>query len=133
MGRLKIVQGKMKAEQYVDILEKSLKESALEMGIENNFIFQQDNGLKHTSNIAIDYFYREDIYPIDHPPGSADLNPIEHLWNEVDRSIPNQYRKNMHTFQTKLFEVWSNIPPTIFRPCIEIMKDRLQAIIDNKG
>ena len=53
VGALVRVNGIMKKEDYRDILEVNLKQSARNLGIGRRWIFQQDNDPKHTSKIGV--------------------------------------------------------------------------------
>ena len=52
-------------------------------------IFQQDNAPCHKARIISDWFLEHDneFTVLKWPPQSADLNPIEHLWDVVEREI----------------------------------------------
>src|SRR5215813_504262 len=80
VGQLMEVEGKMDADQYVNILDNHLLPSLEESGIPiEDSIFQPDNNPKHTSKKAKNWMEESDISLLDWPPQSPDLNPIEHL------------------------------------------------------
>ena len=67
--RLAEVEGKMNAEQYVEILENNLLPSMEESGISlKDVIFQQDNDPKHTSKRAKEWMEDNNITLLDWPP-----------------------------------------------------------------
>ncbi len=51
--------------------------------------FQQDNAPCHKAQIISDWFLEHDneFTLLKWPPESPDLNPIEHLWDVVEREI----------------------------------------------
>ena len=51
-GRLVRIEGKMNAAMYRDILDEKLLQSALDLRLGQQFIFQQDNDPKHTTKIS---------------------------------------------------------------------------------
>ena len=66
VGRLAEVEGKMNAEQYVDILENNLLPSMEESGISlKDVIFRQDNDPKHTSKRAKEWMEDNNITLLD--------------------------------------------------------------------
>lgn len=133
LGHLTEICGKMNAEMYKNTINEHLFESASEMGILNDFIFQQDNDPKHTSRLFKSYIKEKGIMCLSWPSQSPDLNPIENLWDELDRRILQIKRKSFSEFKTALFSVWSEIGINIIQNLIKSMPKRLKLVIDAKG
>lgn len=133
VGNLVEIEGIMTADRYIDIINENLEESLLKMGLEESFIFQQDNDPKHTARKSTAFFKANRIKLLEWPPQSPDLNPIENLWSILDRQVD----KGEVTNKTKLFkalnEAWQNIDETYLHNLVESMPRRLQAVIQAKG
>jgi hypothetical protein len=52
VGELAIVEGIINAKGYVNILRGNLKKSVRQLGIQDSYLFQQDNDSKYTARIT---------------------------------------------------------------------------------
>ncbi|GBM71348.1 Transposable element Tc1 transposase [Araneus ventricosus] len=87
LGNLVFIDGIMNHALYLNILRDSLILSAQNLGIGNNFVFHQDNDPKHTAlNVRLWCLYNCP-QNLKTPPQSPDLNPIEHIWRELEIRI----------------------------------------------
>ena len=79
VGKLVFIDGKMDRFTYKNIIARNLPLSKDMLGLGNNFIFQQDNDLKHKSAYVANYFKIMSINQLESPLQSPDLNIIENL------------------------------------------------------
>ena len=136
LGPLVKVSGKLNRLDYIKILEKHLLPL-----INNNFnykkyLFQNDNAPIYTAKDVQQWILENKIRILpDWPSQSPDLNPIEHLWSELERKIRNRSEniKNFKELEIALQEEWSKISRNQLMNYIESMPRRIEAVIRNNG
>lgn len=132
MGPLHNIIGIMDRFMYRDILQNVMLPH-VEDTLPLRFKFQQDNDPKHSSKLVKKFFTDEQIPVLKWPSQSPDLNPIENLWEILDRSVRTRTYSNKGDLFASLQEKWSNLDMGIVDKLIESMPRRCQAVIDNKG
>lgn len=133
VGNLVKINGIMTADVYIDIINENLEESLLKLGLEDNFIFQQDNDPKHTAKKSQAFFRSCRIKQLEWPPQSPDLNPIENLWAILDNRINKSGVTNKNSYFEALQLAWENLDPQHLKNLIESIPRRLQKVIEAKG
>lgn len=132
VGRLVFIDGIMDKYLYLNILKNNLKESATQLGLNDSFIFQQDNDPKHTALIVKEWLLYH-TKQLKTPPQSPDLNPIEHLCDHIGRQIRKREVKGRTELKNIIMEEWSKIPSSVTQHLVDSMRSRLQEVIKSKG
>lgn len=133
VGELDFIDTTMNAQYYVKLLEKNLAPSVSKLNLPGHWIFQQDNDPKHTSRLAKEWLQQNTPNMLDHPPQSPDLNPIENLWDHLDRQIRKRKITSKETLKEALLDEWVKIPPEYTRKLAESMPNRLKCVKKAKG
>lgn len=133
VGPLYKIEGIMDRFGYRNILDTVMLPFAEEeMPIQ--WCFQHDNDPKHSAKIVKEWFVDNRINVLKWPSNSPDLNPIENLWEILNRSIRGQKTySNKEELFNALLEAWNNIPPNIIEGLIASMPRRCAAVIKNSG
>lgn len=133
VGNLVFIDGKMDQYVYKNILLHNLLPSARKLGLESGFVFQQDNDPKHTARSVKQWLSENIENVLEWPPQSADLNPIEHLWDHLDRKIHEQPISSLTELRKVIQREWEKIPANVTKNLVDSMPRRLQAVLKSKG
>uniref|UniRef100_A0A8R1I205 PBPe domain-containing protein n=1 Tax=Caenorhabditis japonica TaxID=281687 RepID=A0A8R1I205_CAEJA len=93
----------------------------------------QDNDPKHTSGHVANWFRRRRVDLLEWPSQSPDLNPIEHMWEELEQRLKGFRASNANQIFAQLEAAWKSIPMTVVQTLLDSMPRRCQAVIDAKG
>ncbi len=136
VGKLHLYEGKMDSEKYCDVLEKNLKEHMGKL-IEGEMLFMQDNATCHNSKYSkANFFEKKGFQPIDWPPQSPDLNPIENLWSIMKEKLWRERAqiKNERDTWKMAQEIWyKKIPQEIVQKMYKRMSERCSKVVKQKG
>jgi hypothetical protein len=133
VGQLAIVEGIMNAKGYVNILRGNLKNSVCKLGIQDSYLFQQDNDPKHTARIKREWLSYNARGLLETPPQSPDNNPIENLWSLLETKIRKCKCPSRQMLIENLERECDKIGQEVTANLVYSMPRRIQAIADAKG
>lgn len=133
VGNLVFIESTMKKEDYLNILKTHVAPSVHKLGLSQSWIFQQDNDPKHSSRIVKEWLLYRTPKTLDHPPQSPDLNPIEHLWEHLDKKIRERRISCKDDLKIALQDEWSKISPDFTKTLVDSMPRRLSEVLKSKG
>ena len=126
-----VVNGNLTAQRYVDEILRPVVVPLLRrhQGPRRQLMFQHDNARPHAARLTQAFMRQERMNVLEWPPYSPDLNPIEHLWDELGRRVYKRQPPpaNVADLTLALQDEWRNIPmATIARLCDSMLR-RIQA------
>ena len=131
-SQLIVVDGNMTAVRYRDEI---LRPVAVPLVQQRHLIIQQDNARPHVARVCQDFLANNNIVPLDWPPYSPDLSPIEYLWDELDRRV--RKRRNppatLAQLRNALINEWNNIPMRTVNALVNSIQRRIRAATAARG
>ena len=67
------------------------------------------------------------------PPQSPDLNPIENLWDYIERKLEKVLSTTLKGLSQTVKNIWQGIPQEVISNLISSMPRRIEAVIKAKG
>jgi hypothetical protein len=98
-------------------------------------LYQHDSTPCHKVRYVKEWFVDNKVPEMNCPAQSPDLNPIQHLWEELERRIRSRPQRptSLTALVTALQEELDAIPPEMFRHLVESLPGRVGAVIKAKG
>ena len=136
VGNICRIYGHMNGDLYRQILKEDLLGTIEWHGMDKeNIIFQQDNDPKHTAHLTKQWFEDNRVKVLDWPAQSPDLNPIEHLWNEMDRRLrrlETPVRTQDHLWDA-IQKIWVELGSDVCKKLVDTMPTRINDVIRANG
>lgn len=126
--------GGLNSQRYIDnILQTHVVPLAQIMG--DQFLLMHDNARPHVANCVREFLGEENIETLDWPSLSPDINPIEHLWDQLKRSVRCRIPAPQTVAELKiaLTEEWERLPQENVVTLIQSMPNRINAVIRARG
>ena len=131
VGELIRVENRMRKEDYMQILEQYAIPPGCHL-ISRNFIMHQNKDLKHSSKLRKGFLLLKETQGVLDNMKSLDLNPIELLWEEIDRNIRFHCLTSKEHLWQILQEVQKNRKLETIKKLITRMPRMCQAVIRSK-
>ena len=126
------IDGKIDQHFYNDVITSHTIPFAYE-NLPLLWTFMHDNDPKHTSRTVKKCLDEENVKVLKWPPQSPDLNPIENLWNDIDKHIQAVKPKNLRELWDETQNAWYSISKERCQGLVESLPRRCAEVIKNKG
>ena len=131
------IQGPMNASLYLSILQENLAPfvESFSNAERQGVMLGQDNDPKHTARRIQSWLAASGIKALKWPANSPDLNPVEHLWAELERRVRAEIPAptTVDALWSALAVAWAEIPHETVSKLVESMPARIEAVYRARG
>ena len=93
-----------------------------------------DNARPHTAAATRRVLAAHNVDVLDWPANSPDLNPIEHVWDELGRRVRTNHAINtVHDLAAALQVEWNTLPAPFIQRYVDSMRCRITTCIAQNG
>ena len=131
-SQLVIVRGNLTAQRYIDDCLRPHLIPFIQRH-NNAMTFQQDNARSHVAHLTRHFLNNNNINVLQWPAMSPDLNPIEHLWDRLDRDVRHQQPRTIPQLENALVNAWNGLNHMDVRRLCLSMRRRCTAVIKTGG
>jgi len=123
------LQGTVTSDSYCELL----RDFFLSTAFPAHTVFQQDNAPAHRAWLTQLFLVSLGVQILPWPACSADLNPIEHVWDILGRRVQQRGCQNLNQLFSALKEEWEAIPQEQLDNLISSLPRRVGAVISMRG
>jgi hypothetical protein len=127
-------EGKSYTTSYNYILDNSVLPTLWQQFGESPFLFQLDNAPVHKARSVQKCCVGKSVEELDWPAQSSNLNPIEHLWDELECRLwarPNR-PTSVPDLTNALVAEWKQVPAEMLQHLVDSFRRRVEAVIAAK-
>ncbi len=136
LGPLVPIEHRLNATAYLIIVADHFHPFMTTVNLSSDGYFQQYNAPCHKAQIISDWFLKHDneFTLLKWLSQSPDLNPIEHLWDVVEREIliMDVQPTNLQQLRDAIMSIWTKISEEWFQHLVESMPRAIKAVLKAK-
>lgn len=136
IGSLVMINRKMNAQTYVEILNTVLLGDLDGRFPEGDVYNVEDNSPVHTAHVVREWYaLHPRFHRLPHPPRSPDLNVIENVWAKMVENWRPNLARTQEALQERILQSWLAMEnePRYCRTLTSSMTRRLQSVINCRG
>jgi hypothetical protein len=88
---------------------------------------------RHKSQVLRTFMHNKYVRPLDFPPYSPDLNPIENLWAEMDKRMASTQADTKEELEKLVAQEWAATSTDFCRKLARSMPKRIAQVIERGG
>ncbi|GBM99997.1 Transposable element Tc1 transposase [Araneus ventricosus] len=132
VGPVVVIEQTMKASNYLIIIANQLHPYMAFVFPTGNGIFQRNNAPCHNAQIVLEWFeeHTDEFHLMSWPPNSPVLNPMEHIWDVMERQLRVQTPQcpNISTLRDRCLDIWYNLSAVMYHKLVASMPRRVEAV-----